>query len=640
MNLMELFVKIGADTSGLDSGMNQAESKAGAFAKKLGSGLKTAAKVGAAAVGAASAAVTKLTKDAVENYAEYEQLVGGVETLFGDSAEKVIADADAAFKSAGMSANDYMETSIQSAAALINSLGGNQERAADMMNMSITDMADNVNKMGTSMEAVQNAYRGFSRGNFTMLDNLALGFSGTKEGMQELIDKANELRKAQDLDLRELNINSYADIVQAIHEVQTEMGITGTTAKEASGTISGSLGMLKASWQNLVTGIADPNADLGKLIDNLVDSAGTAANNLIPVVEKALSGIAKLVERLAPVIAEKLPSLVTELVPPLLSAATQLVNALVGVLPDLFRLVVEQIPALFTMIVPTFVAMLPQIVDLGLDLILALADGIIDALPELIPALVDVILTIYEKLTDPDTIMKLVDAALQIIIALAEGLIKALPKIIEKLPIIITNIVDTLIQLAPKLLEAAFQLIATLATGLIDSAPKAVSAVTEVFTKIKETFLDKIGEAAQWGKDMIDNFIGGIKDKIGNVKDAISNVGQSIKDRLHFSEPDEGPLSDFHTYAPDMMDLFIKGIADNEDRLKNQIERTFDFGSLIESAGTSAVQVQPAMASGGISMNPLDNITLVFPIYLGGDKIDEKIINAIDAYNFKSGGRA
>ena len=524
MNFMELFVKIGADTSGLDSGMNQAESKAGSFAKKLGSGLKTAAKVGAAAVGAASAAVTKLTKDAVENYAEYEQLVGGVETLFGDSAEKVIADADAAFKSAGMSANEYMETSIQSAAALINSLGGNQERAADMMNMSITDMADNVNKMGTSMEAVQNAYRGFSRGNFTMLDNLALGFSGTKEGMQELIDKANELRKAQDLDLRELNINSYADIVQAIHEVQTEMGITGTTAKEASGTISGSLGMLKASWQNLVTGIADPNADLGTLIGNVVDSAETAAGNLIPVVEKALTGVATLVERLAPIIADKLPALVTELVPPLLSAATQLLNALIVAAPSLLSVIVDQIPLLFEMIVPTFVSMLPQIIDLGLDLVLALADGIISALPELLPALIDVILTIGDKLTNPDTIMQLVDAALQIVIALAEGLINALPRLLEKVPIIIMNLVEAIIKAAPQILIAAAELILTLITGLVNGYSQLIQAGNDLVESVKEGFWQKVEEAKSWGRDLISNFIDGLKQKWNDLKQGIIDI--------------------------------------------------------------------------------------------------------------------
>ena len=637
MNLMELFVKIGADTSGLDSGMNQAESKAGAFAKKLGSGLKTAAKVGAAAVAAASAAVVSLTKNAVENYAEYEQLVGGVETLFKDSADTVMKYAENAYKTAGLSANQYMETVTSFSASLLQSLDGDTELAAKYADEAITDMSDNANKMGTSMEAIQNAYQGFAKQNYTMLDNLKLGYGGTKEEMERLLRDAEKMEGYVE---GSFDLSNYADIVDAIHIVQENMGITGTTAKEASSTISGSIGMLKSSWQNLVTGIADPNADLGTLIGNVVDSAETAAGNLIPVVEKALTGVATLVERLAPIIADKLPALVTELVPPLLSAATQLLNALIVAAPSLLSVIVDQIPLLFEMIVPTFVSMLPQIIDLGLDLVLALADGIIDALPELIPALVDVILTIVDKLTDPDTIIKLVDAALQIVIALAEGLINALPKLIEKLPIIIMNVVTTLVNLAPKLLEAAFELISTLATGLIEYAPNVLFAVTELFDKIKDGFMEKIGEAAQWGKDMIDNFIGGIKDKIGNVKDAISNVGQSIKDRLHFSEPDEGPLSDFHTYAPDMMDLFIKGIADNEDRLKNQIERTFDFGNVIESVGTSAVQVQPAMTSGGTSMNQLDNITLVFPIYLGGDKIDEKIINAIDAYNFKSGGRA
>ncbi len=621
MNLMELFVKIGADTTGLDSGMNDAESKASAFASKVGSGLKTAAKVGVAAVGAASAAVTAITKSAVSNYADYEQLAGGIETLFGDSAKKVMADADAAFKSAGMSANQYMETSIQSAAALINSLGGDQAKAADMMNMSITDMADNVNKMGTSMEAVQNAYRGFSRGNFSMLDNLALGFSGTKEGMQELLDKAQELSGV------EFDIESYSDIVEAIHVVQTEMGITGTTAKEASGTISGSLGALKSAWDNLVTGIADPNADLGSLIDNLVDSAETAAGNLVPVIEKALTGIASLVEKLAPIIADKLPALMESILPSLLSAAVTLINALITALPGLLQLLVDQVPLIFDTLIPAMISMLPQIVEVGLQMILALANGLIESLPELIPAIVDVVLQIYEKLTEPDTLVQLIDAALQLILALAEGLIAALPKLIEKGPEIVMNLGEAIIKAAPKILAAALELISMLILGLYNSWTQIQEAGQDLVDKVKEGIMDKIEQAKTWGKDLIANFISGIKEKFTDVKSTMTNLGQTIRDYIGFSEPDKGPLSNFHTYAPDMMKLFAEGIAENEDLVANQLNKSLDFKTNVT---TSAIQTAGAPSMGG---------TFVIPVYIGGDKVDEKIISAIDAYNYRSGGR-
>ena len=217
MNLFELFVKIGVD--------DQASDKISSLSSKLGSGLATAAKVGAAAVAAAGTAIVAIGKQAVEQYAEYEQLVGGVETLFKQSSDVVQQYAANAYKTAGMSANEYMETVTSFSASLLQSLGGDTEAASKYADMAITDMSDNANKMGTSMESIQNAYQGFAKQNYTMLDNLKLGYGGTKEEMQRLLDDAEKLSGV------EYDISSYADIVDAIHVVQTEMGITGTTAK-------------------------------------------------------------------------------------------------------------------------------------------------------------------------------------------------------------------------------------------------------------------------------------------------------------------------------------------------------------------------------------------------------------------------
>ena len=270
MDLFTLVAKLVLDSDQYDEKVKDAKKDA----EGLGSKLAGAAKVGGAAmvagVGVAAAEVGKLAKQAVEAYADYEQLSGGIETLFGDSAKAVITSAEDAYKTAGMSMNEYMETTIGSAAAMISSLGGDQAEAAKLMDMSITDMSDNVNKMGTTMEAVQNAYRGFSRGNFTMLDNLALGYAGTKEGMQSLLDKAMEL-EAQQGRTTKFSIDSYADIVNAIHIVQDEMGITGTTSREASETISGSLSTMKSAWQNMLTVVANGNGDMDKAIDAAFD---------------------------------------------------------------------------------------------------------------------------------------------------------------------------------------------------------------------------------------------------------------------------------------------------------------------------------------------------------------------------------
>lgn len=265
--------------------------KAGdSFTKSMGSVLKSIAK--SAAVATAAKSLGELFSESLTAYADREQLLGGIETLFGKDAQKVIDNAQQAYKTAGVSANEYMEQTISTAASMVKSLGGDTQQAAELSDMALRDMADNVNKMGTSMESVQASYVALTRGNFTLLDNLALGFAGTKEGAQELIDKANELAR-QNGETANLSIESYADMVRAIHIVQTEMGITGTTALEAQTTISGSLGMVKADWQNLVAAFGDPDADIEQIVDNVIDDVGRLVVNVAPVAGRILSSIAQ-----------------------------------------------------------------------------------------------------------------------------------------------------------------------------------------------------------------------------------------------------------------------------------------------------------------------------------------------------------
>lgn len=336
-DVFDLYGKIKLDTSEYARNLDKADKGFSEFGKKIKAGLGAITAATAAAVGAGAAAVGKIVKDSVEAYGEYEQLVGGVETLFGDSAQTVLANSEKAFATAGMSMNEYMETSIQSAAALINSLDGDQAKAADLMDLSIIDMSDNVNKMGTTMEAVQNAYRGFSRDNFTMLDNLALGFAGTKEGMQELLDKAEQISGIK------YDISSYSDIVQAIHVVQQEMGITGTTAAEAADTIQGSAGSMAAAWENLKVELAKEDGDIGQSLDILVNSALTVFDNIEPKIERALGGVSQFVAKAAPILIEKLPPMIENILPPLLSASGSLVfsigKGVAAALPVMFDMV-------------------------------------------------------------------------------------------------------------------------------------------------------------------------------------------------------------------------------------------------------------------------------------------------------------
>lgn len=312
MDVFNLYAKLSLNTDDYEKGVEKAKGGASSLmdvfsgtllGNVVSDGLRTVAN-GIAEIGrtAASMAVS-IGKASLDSYADYEQLVGGVETLYKDSAATVEKYAKTAYKNVGLSANDYMDTATSFAASLVSSLGGDTEKAAEMSNMAISDMADNWNKMGSAVQSVQDAYRGFSKQNFTMLDNLKLGYGGTKTEMERLLADADALNAKQGV-YTKYSIDSYSDIVQAIHVVQTEMGITGTTAEEAATTIQGSTASMKSAWANLLTGIADPEQDFQALMDEFVDSVITAGNNIIPrikeIVPTLIDGLSELVTQLAP----------------------------------------------------------------------------------------------------------------------------------------------------------------------------------------------------------------------------------------------------------------------------------------------------------------------------------------------------
>ena len=384
MNLFELFVKIGVD--------DQASKKVSDLSSRLGNGLKTAATIGASAVSAAAAGITSLTTAAVNNYAEYEQLVGGVETLFKGSADKVQEYAANAYKTAGMSANEYMSTVTSFSASLLQSLGGDTDKAAEYANQALTDMSDNANKIGTSMEMIQNAYQGFAKQNYTMLDNLKLGYGGTKEEMARLIEDAAKL--SDTVDAQDM---SFGNIVKAINVVQTEMGITGTTAKEAARTIQGSVSMMKSAWANLVTGIADENADLERLIEDFVESTGVAVGNILPKVHKALTGAAKLVETLIPVIMEEIPVLIGETLPQILRAGVGVIETILQGISSQPDEIVETIFKVIDILIDAIIDLLPEIVATGILLIGKLAVGLVKAIPDLVAKIPEIIKSVVNS---------------------------------------------------------------------------------------------------------------------------------------------------------------------------------------------------------------------------------------------------
>lgn len=424
MNLFELFVKIGVD--------DQASDKLSTLSSKLGNGLKTAASVGTAAVGAAATGIVALTKSAVENYAEYEQLVGGVETLFGTSADKVQEYASNAYKTAGLSANEYMETVTSFSASLLQSLGGDTEAAAEYADRAVTDMSDNANKMGTSMESIQNAYQGFAKQNYTMLDNLKLGYGGTKTEMERLIADAAALTDVQaELGVTvDANSLSFGNIVNAISVMQTKMGIAGTTTEEASKTISGSINAMKGAWSNLITGIADENANFEELVNNFVETLvgdengeGGVVNNILPRVEIALEGAGKLVEALIPVIIDKVPTIINEWLPKILQSGVNIIRSIMDGMIQNQGDIVNGVVNTVNTLVNGLLDHLPEILVTGVTLIGQIAAGLIQGLPELLASIPEIIVEIWNAFADNADVF--LEIGKSIVVGIWEG-IKAL----------------------------------------------------------------------------------------------------------------------------------------------------------------------------------------------------------------------
>lgn len=481
--------------------LDESSSKAEKLSSKIGKGLGAAAKIGAAAIGAAATAVGALTKKSLEEYAEYEQLVGGVETLFKDSADVVMQYANNAYKTAGLSANDYMETVTSFSAALLQSLGGDTEAAAKQADLAVTDMADNANKMGTAMGDIQNAYQGFAKQNYTMLDNLKLGYGGTKEEMQRLIDDANALNAAQG-NLTNYSIDSYSDIVSAIHDVQTEMGITGTTAKEASTTIQGSLSAMKSAWTNLLTGIGDDSQDLDKLINNFVDSTGTAAENILPRLGKIITGIGSLAERLAPVVAAAIPGLVT--------------------------------------------TVLPELVQSGISMVGAILQGLVQMLPQIIQYGVDMVITLIESISsDPES---LVETAIMLVVTIVSGLIDAIPKLIAAAADLVTGLLRALISNAPNLLAAGLKLVGKIVEGIANSLGEIVKAGAKVVDSIIDGIAGAWKKLTGWFKGLWDGLFGGLSANVsvnGSAKGAVAGVNGSHASGLDYV-PFDGYIAELH----------------------------------------------------------------------------------------------
>lgn len=506
-----------AELQGLEGGLETSTEKTHTFGDTLKAliskeviigGLK-ALKDGIVEVGKAA---YQFGKSVVESYGEFEQLEGGVKKLFGDDYMSVIQNAQNAFKVAGMSANEYLETVTGFSASLIQSLGGDTEQAARLADIAIRDMSDNANTFGTDIQSIQNAYQGFAKGEFRMLDNLKLGYSGSRTEMERLVKDAEKLNgtfKAQRYSNGELAL-SFADIVAAIDIVQGSMGLTATTANEASGTIQGSITAMKAAYQNFVTGLGMDNANIDMLLQNVVIAFNDVVHNVQPIIER----------------------------------------------------LIDYIPGIVAAVIPILQGMAPQLITTAVELFNAFVNAIISVLPDLIPVAIDAINLLSGTIIK--NLPTIIEAGIQLIIGLINGLAEALPVLIDQAPRIISTFVNSLINNLPALVTAGVKLIQALIEGLISMAGNLPQIAYDILLNLKETFAGGVEAAWGWGRDLIINFANGIIEHTKEVWSSVKNVAQSIWDLLHFSEPETGPLKDFHTYAPDMMKTFAQGISRNQ----------------------------------------------------------------------------
>lgn len=495
------------------------ESAFGKIGKAAGKAAVEIGKIALAATGAAATAVGVLAKNAIESYSEYEQLVGGVETLFGDSADVIQGYAEEAFSTVGMSCNAYMEIVTGFAASLVSSLDGDTAKAAEKANTAVSDMSDNANKMGTDLQSIQNAYQGFAKQNYTMLDNLKLGYGGTKEEMERLLAEAEKIQKTKfgiDIDY---DVSSFSDIVDAIHVIQEDMGITGTTAKEASTTIQGSISTMQAAWQNLMTGIADPTQDFDKLLDDVIDSVVTVSNNLIPRIEAVLPQMATGVKQLAEGILPLIPDTLNAMLPDVIDGANSLIAALLDTLSS---------------IADTAIPIVTENADEIIDTLLT---GLISAIPNLASSAADLCTALITAILDNADIIT--QGAVDIVVALAEGIGNNLDTLIPAAVRAILTIVDTLIYNIDEILDAAEELIRGLADGLIDALPELLAKAPEIVIDLVAALTEAIPDTIEFAVELCERIGSNIanydwgtlgEDMSKGISDAIDNALHADKD--------------------------------------------------------------------------------------------------------------
>lgn len=595
LNLFELFARIILDTSDYDDNLDEASRNTESFADKLKNGLSTAAKVGAAALTAAASGVAALTKSSIDQYAEYEQLVGGVDTLFKDASDTIQQYASNAYKTAGVSANTYMEQATAFSASLIQSLGGDTQAAAEYANQAIMDMSDNANKMGTDIESIQQTYQSLMRGNYAMLDNLKLGYGGTKSELERLVADAEELTG------QALDPSKFSDVITAIHAVQENMGITGTTAKEAATTIEGSVGMMRAAWDNLLVGIANDNGDLGSLTYEFADTVETALSNILPRVKIILGGIGQVIADMGTIIAQTLPEMISTVLPSLISAGAQLlvglVAGIISALPQLAASVPEIVSALYTSIVSAG----PQLATAGTQLLSMFTSGIETGIPDLISRLPQIIKGILNFIAE--NLPSILDMGVQILTSLQDGIINSISSLVSSLPQVISAITGFIADNLPAIVNAGISVLVNLASGIVSAIPQLVAVLPQIISAIVNGIGNLMGSIVDIGENIVQGIWEGIQNMATWIKNKVtgffSGIVDGVKGLLGIHSPS--------TVFADMGKNMALGLGDGWDNEYSHIRRDIENGLNFGTANVDYSSSMLGRSQSGLS-NAFNNI--------------------------------
>lgn len=637
MNLLDLMVKIGVD--------DKATARIGAIGNSIKSGLGTAAKAGAVAIGAAvtaaAAGTAALGKAALDSYASYEQLSGGVNKLFGDQAgAQLMQYAQNAYKTAGMSANQYMEQATSFSASLIQSLGGDTEQAAYLADVAMRAMSDNVNVFGSDMESVQNAFQGFAKGNYTMLDNLKLGYGGTKEEMERLIADAAQCADAQEA--LGLSVDgtsmSFDNIVKAIQVMQYEQGIAGTTAKEAGTTIEGTVNSMKAAWANLLTEIGKPEADIGARMKEMVETVfGDGTENNLGVFGTVMPAISNIVSNAALALTEAMPYIQTALstyLPMVLESIVQLTPQVLEILVQVVTLLAEQIPLLVETLVPVIIELAPVLLEAAFKMFLGILDGLAKSSPEIVSGLMQMLGRMAELIIQYTP--QILNAAVMLIGGIILGIVQGIAPSMEKMNEMMEGLLTTIGNFFMGMFNAGAQLINEIIQGMGQTGANMASFFGSILNNAYQTVVNFVGWFYNAGVQVINGLINGIANNFWAVIDTVlgglQNVVNSALHYLGIASP-----SKLFAWMGEMnMEGMAQGIEDTADKaekaMRNAAEGIYGAAEGEVSLGVSA---NTATAQSGLmaEINGLreDMRNMVLTLNIDGRAFAQATVGEMDA---------